>query len=57
MADAAGIVNAMGNAAKNTFALASAAGGAEHYVPMVATYVARSNGIESERSEALNKNA
>ena len=55
MADAAGLVNPMGNAAKNTFALASAAGGAEHYVPMVATYVSRANGIEGERSEALKK--
>jgi 3-hydroxyisobutyrate dehydrogenase-like beta-hydroxyacid dehydrogenase len=57
MADAAGLVNPMGNAAKNTFALASADGGAEHYVPMVATYVARANGIEGERSEALKKKA
>jgi 3-hydroxyisobutyrate dehydrogenase-like beta-hydroxyacid dehydrogenase len=53
MADAAGLVNAMGNATKNAFALASAAGGAEHYVPMLPTYVARANGIEDERSEAL----
>jgi len=55
MADAAGLVNPMGNAAKNTFALASAAGGAEHYVPMVATYVSRANGIAGERSDALEK--
>jgi 3-hydroxyisobutyrate dehydrogenase-like beta-hydroxyacid dehydrogenase len=55
MADAAGLVNPMGNAVKNAFALASAAGGAGHYVPMVATYVARANGIEGERSEALKK--
>ena len=53
MADAASLVNPMGNAAKNTFALASAAGGAERYVPMLATYVARANGIEDERAEAL----
>jgi 3-hydroxyisobutyrate dehydrogenase-like beta-hydroxyacid dehydrogenase len=57
MADAAGLVNPMGNAAKNTFALASAAGGAEHYVPMVATYVSRTNGVEGERSDALKTKA
>ena len=57
MSDAAGLANPMGNAAKNTFALASAGGGAEHYVPMVATYVARANGIEGERSEALKRKA
>jgi hypothetical protein len=55
MADAAGLVNPIGNAAKNTFALASAAGGAADYVPMVATYVGRANGLEGARSEALNK--
>ena len=55
MSDAAGVINPLGNAAKNTFALASAAGGAEHYVPMVATYVGRANGLEGARSEALNK--
>jgi 3-hydroxyisobutyrate dehydrogenase-like beta-hydroxyacid dehydrogenase len=53
MADAASLVNPMGNAAKNAFALASAAGGAQHYVPMLATYVGRANGLEGERSEAL----
>jgi 3-hydroxyisobutyrate dehydrogenase-like beta-hydroxyacid dehydrogenase len=53
MADAASLVNPMGNAAKNAFALASAGGGAQHYVPMLATYVGRANGIEGERSEAL----
>ena len=53
VADAAALVNPMGNAAKNAFALASAAGGAQHYVPMLATWVGRANGIEGERSEAL----
>jgi 3-hydroxyisobutyrate dehydrogenase-like beta-hydroxyacid dehydrogenase len=53
MADAASLVNPMGNAVKNAFALASAAGGAQHYVPMLATYVERANGLEGERSEAL----
>ena len=55
MADAAGLVNPMGNAAKNSFAIAAAAGGAEHYVPMLSTYVERANGIESERFAALPK--
>jgi 3-hydroxyisobutyrate dehydrogenase-like beta-hydroxyacid dehydrogenase len=55
MADAASLVNPLGNAAKNAFALASAAGGAQHYVPMLATYVGRANGLEDERSEALKR--
>jgi 3-hydroxyisobutyrate dehydrogenase-like beta-hydroxyacid dehydrogenase len=53
MADAASLVNPLGNAAKNAFALASAAGGAEHYVPMLPTYVEMANGIFGERAEAL----
>ena len=53
MADAASLVNPMGNAVKNAFALASAAGGAQRFVPMLATYVGSANGIEDERSEAL----
>jgi 3-hydroxyisobutyrate dehydrogenase-like beta-hydroxyacid dehydrogenase len=53
MADAASLVNPMGNAVKNAFALASAAGGAQHFVPMLATYVGRANGLEGERAEAL----
>jgi 3-hydroxyisobutyrate dehydrogenase-like beta-hydroxyacid dehydrogenase len=53
MADAAALVNPMGNATKNAFALASAAGGPAQFVPILATYVGRANGIEGERSEAL----
>jgi 3-hydroxyisobutyrate dehydrogenase-like beta-hydroxyacid dehydrogenase len=49
MADAAGLVNFMGNAVKNAFALARGAGGDEHYVPMLATYVAKANGIDDGR--------
>ena len=53
MADAAGIANTMGSAAKNAFAGAAAAGGGEHFVPMVATYVERANGVEGERFAQL----
>jgi 3-hydroxyisobutyrate dehydrogenase-like beta-hydroxyacid dehydrogenase len=47
MADAAGIANPTGNAAKNSFAMALAAGGdgPEDYVPHLADFVARRNGI------------
>jgi 3-hydroxyisobutyrate dehydrogenase-like beta-hydroxyacid dehydrogenase len=46
MADAAGLVNPLGNAAKNAFAAAVAAGGAEDFVPMLATYIGRLNGVD-----------
>jgi 3-hydroxyisobutyrate dehydrogenase-like beta-hydroxyacid dehydrogenase len=46
MADAAGVPNPMGNAAKNAFALADAAGGAQDYVPMLATHVGRASGVD-----------
>lgn len=46
MADAAGIPNPMGNAAKNSFAIAHAAGGDEDYVPILATHIGRVSGIE-----------
>jgi len=46
MADAAGLANPMGNAAKNAFALADAAGGAQDYVPMLATHIGRANGVD-----------
>lgn len=45
MADAAGLANPMGNAVKNSYALAVSAGGAEDYVPMLATAVAKQNGV------------
>ena len=48
MADAAGILNPMGNATKNSFALANAAGGDEIYVPMLSTHIGRANGIDLE---------
>jgi 3-hydroxyisobutyrate dehydrogenase-like beta-hydroxyacid dehydrogenase len=48
MANAAGLVNPVGNAVKNSYAAAVAAGGAEDYVPMLPAYVDRMNGGESE---------
>ena len=46
MADAAGVANPLGNAAKNSFALANAAGGDGDYVPMLATRIGRINGVD-----------
>jgi len=46
MADAAGISNSLGNAVKNSFAMALANGGAEAYVPMLPEYVARLSGVD-----------
>jgi len=46
MADAVGLPNPMGNAAKNAFALADAAGGAQDYVPMLATHIGRASGVD-----------
>lgn len=46
MADAVGMVNPLGNAAKNSFAGAVAAGGADDYVPMLATHIGRINGVD-----------
>ena len=47
MADAAKLVNPMGNAVKNSFAMAFAGGGngPEDYVPHLVEYVGRANGI------------
>lgn len=48
MADATGMVNPVGNAAKNTFAAAVAGGGdgAEDYVPHLVDFVAKLNGTK-----------
>ena len=48
MADAAGMVNPVGNAVKNLFAAAYAAGGdgPEDYVPMLPEYIGRLSGTE-----------
>ena len=59
MADAAGLVNPVGNAAKNAFAAAVAAGGngPEDYVPHLPEYVGRANGIDltPEKLKGANK--
>jgi 3-hydroxyisobutyrate dehydrogenase-like beta-hydroxyacid dehydrogenase len=52
MADAAGIANPLGNAVKNAFALAVAAGGANDYVPMLAEAVANRNGASVVKKKA-----
>ena len=46
MADAVGMSNPLGNAVKNSYALAVARGGAEDYVPMLATAVGVMNGVD-----------
>jgi 3-hydroxyisobutyrate dehydrogenase-like beta-hydroxyacid dehydrogenase len=46
MADSVGLSNPMGNAVKNSYALAVARGGAEDYVPMLSTVVGALNGID-----------
>jgi 3-hydroxyisobutyrate dehydrogenase-like beta-hydroxyacid dehydrogenase len=46
MADAAGLQNPLGNAVKNSFAGAFAAGPADQYVPMLATHIGKINGVD-----------
>ncbi len=46
MAGAAGIANPLGNAAKNSFAGAFAAGPSDQYVPMLATHIGKVNGVD-----------
>ncbi|TIL31426.1 NAD(P)-dependent oxidoreductase [Mesorhizobium sp.] len=46
MAGAAGIANPLGNATKNAFAGAFAAGPADQYVPMLATHIGKVNGVD-----------
>ena len=46
MADAAGVANPLGNAAKNSFAGLAAIGGSEQYIPMLATHIGRINGVD-----------
>ena len=48
MADGAGVANPIGNAAKNSFAMARSTGGdgPEDYVPHLVDYVARQNGLD-----------
>ena len=46
MADAAGIANSVGNAVKNSFALALANGGETAFVPMLPEYIGKLNGVD-----------
>jgi len=46
MAASVGMANPLGNAAKNSFAGASAAGKADQYVPMLATHIGNVNGVD-----------
>ena len=45
MADAAGVVNPIGNAVKNSFGVAMAAGGESSYVPMLTDFIGNLNGV------------
>lgn len=47
LANAAVISNPIGNAVKNTYALAAAQGHGEDYVPLVADVIARQNGLKN----------
>lgn len=46
MADLVGLANPLGNAVKNSFASAFAAGPADQYVPMLATHIGKINGVD-----------
>ncbi|MBB5701282.1 hypothetical protein FHS76_001131 [Ochrobactrum daejeonense] len=46
MADSVGLVNPVGNAAKNAFAAAMAQGGAEAFVPMLPIFIGKQNGVD-----------
>ncbi len=58
MADAAGMVNMMGNAAKNSFAVAAAGqgqngqSGLDDFVPMLPDHIARLNGVDLKNTGA-----
>jgi 3-hydroxyisobutyrate dehydrogenase-like beta-hydroxyacid dehydrogenase len=45
VANAAGVPNPIGNAVKNTFASAVAAGKGEDYVPMISDFIASRSGV------------
>ncbi|WP_280141816.1 NAD(P)-dependent oxidoreductase [Mesorhizobium sp. YR577] len=51
MADSVGMANPLGNAAKNSFAGASAAGKADQFVPMLATHIGSVNGVDLSPSK------
>jgi len=44
MADKVGLVNSVGNAVKNSYATAVAAGGGNDYIPMLPEYISHANG-------------
>lgn len=46
MADAAHVANPLGNAVKNAFAMAVAAGGAEDFVPMLPVFTGSQSGVD-----------
>ena len=46
MADSVFLANPVGNAVKNTFAMAVAAGGAEDFVPMLPMFVGKTNAVD-----------
>jgi hypothetical protein len=46
MSDAVGLVNPIGNAAKNSFAGVLASGAGEDFVPMLSTHIGRNNGVD-----------
>jgi 3-hydroxyisobutyrate dehydrogenase-like beta-hydroxyacid dehydrogenase len=46
MADAAGVINPVGNAVKNAFGVAVAAGGERSYVPMLTDFIGTLNGVD-----------
>jgi 3-hydroxyisobutyrate dehydrogenase-like beta-hydroxyacid dehydrogenase len=51
MAESVGMANPLGNAAKNSFAGASAAGKADQFVPMLATHIGSVNGVDLSPSK------
>jgi hypothetical protein len=51
MADSVGMANPLGNAAKNSFAGAAAAGKADQFVPMLATHIGSVNGVDLSPSK------
>jgi 3-hydroxyisobutyrate dehydrogenase-like beta-hydroxyacid dehydrogenase len=57
MMDAAGVANPIGNAIKNSFSMAMSAGAADEFVPMLATHIARINGVDLAPKNAAEREA
>lgn len=53
MADSVGLVNPVGNAAKNAFAAAMAQGGAEAFVPMLPIFIGKQNDVDLSPSSQV----